>query len=192
MRNNGGSGEIYYVILRGGEGKHILANECEKMKLLETLVVIKKEVEFKVGAYCILDNQVELLLEIKGVLLSNIIEMLITIYTEYSINILRTHKDMLLTVYHQEQLSSFREVINAVIRMHNKPVKYNIVQDVDHYWWSSYRSYKSYGSHKAHLISPILDGEVILAGIDADIKKAIRIFVKCHKDQQCLEELGRE
>lgn len=192
MRNSGGSDEIYYVILRGGEGKHILANECEKMKFLETLEVLKKEAPFKVGAYCILDNQVELMLEMNGALLSSVTETLLTIYTGYINNILKKHKDMSLTVYHQEQLSGFAEVVNTGIRIHNKPVKHNIVQDVEHYWWSSYRSYKSYRSHKAYLVSPILDGEVILEGIDTDIKKAIRMFVKCHKDQQHLEEFVKE
>jgi putative transposase len=65
---------IYHVMLRGNERKNIFQDDGHKRRFLDGIDAKRKEADFAVYAYCIMDNHVHLLINIKEQDLSSIMK----------------------------------------------------------------------------------------------------------------------
>lgn len=53
---------IYHVTFRGMNHCHIFEEEKDYIELITTLIILKKEIKFKIYAYCLMSNHVHLLI----------------------------------------------------------------------------------------------------------------------------------
>jgi|GEM_PF-1938458 len=178
------TGNVYYAMLKEERGKDILTDECEKRKFLDILDDLKRQEDFGVISYCVLDYQIEFIIGIHSGLLKEIIDKLIIRYTEYYNSLNSTKEAKILQLCYSARLHEIKEIIDTGIQMHMRPVHASIVMNVEDYWWSSYRSYRNVlGRGKQHIFN-ILDAEILLKNIDVDKKKALRLFMKLHREKQ--------
>jgi hypothetical protein len=175
-------GDVYYIMLKGEEKRNILADECEKKKILDILDNLKKQKDFRVISYCVLDYQVEFIIDAYSGLLKGIIDKLIVEYTESYNALNNTRKVGVLKSCYFAKLNGIKEIMDTGIQMHIRPLHDSIVKNVEDYWWSSYRSYQKILGRGASILN-ILDGEALLRNIDIDKKKALRIFMRLHKEK---------
>jgi len=57
------SSQIYHVMLRGNSGRDIFIDDEDKHRFLNILTNKKKDNEFVIYAYCLMDNHIHLLLK---------------------------------------------------------------------------------------------------------------------------------
>lgn len=55
--------QIYHIIQRRNERKNIFLSDDDRARFLDTLERMKKKYNFKLEAYCLMDNHVHLLVE---------------------------------------------------------------------------------------------------------------------------------
>lgn len=166
--------EFYYVVLKSCRTCRWLADERVKQQFLNRLLVVKKEVSFRVYAFCILDQEAHFLLGIPGGrsigrVTSKISRELLKSYSaQYPRRKEETQTDSV-------RLSdcSYAAVLEQCCRIHLLARGY--AEKIQDYWWSSYVEYL----HKN--ITGLVETEAILRVLDAEPRRALQKFVKYHE-----------
>lgn len=133
-------GALYHVICRGNNRSWIFKESGEKSKYLEIIKHYKKKYQFKLYAYCIMDNHAHLLIEVGHVPLSKIMQGIQQVYTQqYNKNHKRTGHvfEQRYKAIHCDRDQYLLGLINYI---HMNPVRANIESGVD-YCWSSHQWY---------------------------------------------------
>lgn len=76
-------GALYHVMVRGNNGENVLSEEVHKNKYLEIIASYKEKIDFMLYAYCIMDNHAHLLIEVRDVPLSEIMQRIQQVYTQW-------------------------------------------------------------------------------------------------------------
>ena len=132
------STQIYHVMIKGINKEYIFKLDRHKTKFLNIIVDIKKELEFEVIAYCIMDNHVHLLLRVNnGQLLALIMKKINLKYALYYNKIENRNGHLFQNRFRSEAIEDERYLICALAYVHNNPVKAYIVDKAQNYKWSS-------------------------------------------------------
>lgn len=134
------NGALYHVIVRGNNKAFIFEKDEDKASYKHIIKNYKKKYFFLVYAYCIMDNHAHLLIEIKDIQLSKIMQGIQQVYTQwYNKEYERTGH-----VFEQrykailcDRENYFLELIKYI---HQNPIKANITKTLS-YKWSSYMEY---------------------------------------------------
>src|SRR6266496_1107768 len=76
-------GALYHVIVRGNERKAVLRSDRDRTDYLERLAHYAEKFEYRLLAYCLMDNHVHLAIETGEAPLSRIMAGLQSSYTQY-------------------------------------------------------------------------------------------------------------
>jgi len=76
-------GALYHVIVRGNERKAVFRDDRDRKDYLRRLAHYGRKLEFRVLAYCLMDNHVHLAIETGKTPLSRIMACLQSSYTQY-------------------------------------------------------------------------------------------------------------
>lgn len=132
---------VYHVMLRGNERKNVFQDEEYKQRFLDGIEAKGKEAEFAVYAYCIMDNHVHLLINVKGQELASIMKGIAvryaTFYNWKQSRVGHVFQDR----FKSEPIQDDRYLLSAVRYIHNNPVKARMVDKPSDYRWSSYSEY---------------------------------------------------
>ncbi|WDV48294.1 transposase [Clostridiaceae bacterium M8S5] len=123
-------------MVRGNNKARVLKNGLEKRKFLEIIKRIKKEIEFDLLAYCIMDNHVHLLINI-----SIVMKKINTMYAMYYDFKYDRVGHVFQNRYKSEPVEDDSYLLNLMRYIHNNPVKAKMVEHVNEYKWSSYKEY---------------------------------------------------
>lgn len=170
-------GALYHVMVRGNNGEMILREGAEKSKYLDILAKYKEKLNFKLYAFCIMDNHAHLLIQVESVPLSQIMQRVQQVYTQwYNSKHGRTGH-----VFQQRYKALLCDKDNYLLQLlryiHNNPVKANIVNGIE-YQWSSHLYYL--GKEKGQLVDTI----DILDTISHDKKEAIKQYIEFMNHEQ--------
>ena len=136
-----GEFSTYHVMQRGNEKKNIFRNDKDKSKFLEIISKVKEKYNFKVYAYCLMDNHVHLVINDNG----NDISMLMkSINVSYVIYFNRIHErvgHLFQDRFRSELVKDDRYLLEVSRYIHNNPVKAKIVGKPSEFKWSSYNIY---------------------------------------------------
>ncbi len=164
-------GALYHVMVRGNNGENVLSEEIHKNKYLDIVASYKEKIGFILYAYCIMDNHVHLLIEVTDVPLSQIMQRIQQVYTQWF-----NHKyNRTGHVFQQRYKALLCDKDNYLLQLiryiHNNPVKANLEGGIE-YKWSSHIYY--IGKKK----STIVDPSYVLSIFSENKNKAVKQYLQ--------------
>ncbi|WDV44562.1 transposase [Clostridiaceae bacterium M8S5] len=134
-------GALYHVMVRGNNGEYILKEESEKKSYKDLIYRYKKKYDFKLYAYCIMDNHVHMLIQVAKTPLSKIMQGIQQVYTQrYNKKNKRTGH-----VFQQRYKAILCKKDGYLLYLtkyiHMNPRNAMLKGDIE-YEWSSYKEYQ--------------------------------------------------
>lgn len=163
-------GALYHVMVRGNNGENILAEEKHKNKYLDIIASYKEKIGFMLYSYCIMDNHVHLLIEVKDVPLSKIMQRIQQVYTQWFNRKYNRTGHVFQQRYKALLCDKDSYLLQLIRYIHNNPVKANIEGGID-YKWSSHIYYV--GKKRG-----IVDIYYVLSIFSDDINKAVKQYLQ--------------
>lgn len=169
---------VYSTVLRGKPNVSLFENEAYKKKMLDVVAEVQKVSELRVMAYCVLDNEVHLM--VKGENYRQAKEGLDRMKKGFEQVLFPEGKRT--CRYSLWKNSLIREIpvewkaIQQCIRLHMLPVKHHLVSRPEDYWWCSYSDYLG------REWMSLTDTEILLSWVDGNQRKAVKDFRKKHRN----------
>ena len=162
----------YHIIQRGNERKNIFYSDDNKVRFLDTLQRMKKKYNFKLEAYCIMDNHVHLLINDNGNDISKIMKSLNISYAYYYNRVNKRIGHLFQDRFRSELTEDDPHLISVGAYIHNNPVKAGMVKVPQEYKWSSFCDYLGKRSNRAGLV----DMDRILGVFFTNKKQAVKDY----------------
>lgn len=164
---------VYHVIIRGNERKKIFLDDDDRTRFIDTLWDKKKEKQFLVYAYCLMDNHVHLVVGEGDNTISKVMQGINTSYAYYFNKKYGRTGHLFQDRFRSEVIESDDYLLAAVRYVHNNPVKARIATEPSAYKWSSYNCYLNRDDSGKGRI----EKETILGMFSGDKDKAIELFI---------------
>lgn len=149
LRRRRGKSQTYHIMIRGNERKNLFLDDYDRLRFIDTLYEKKKEKEFELYAYCLMDNHVHLLIKEGSDELARIMKRINTSYAYYFNKKYKRIGHVFQDRYKSEIIEDEKYLLAAARYIHNNPVKAGIVKEASQYKWSSFGDYagmkKSWG-----------------------------------------------
>lgn len=144
---------ICHAILRGKANQQVFESEIQKKKLLDAAVSAQREYPVRTLAYCVLDNEVHLILEAEGEkspgeFLNGILRKYKELCLPYTDSFGVIHCDQELeknfrkSVVYRLRDGGVRSAMKCCERIHMLPVTSGVASHPGDYWWCSFRDYR--------------------------------------------------
>jgi len=134
-------GACYHVILRGNAGQDIFFDKQNRSRFFFLLQEGVERYRHRIHAYCLMQNHIHLVIQVRDVPLSRIIQNLSFRYTRY-INRRKSQVGHLFQGRYKALLiDADRYLLELVRYIHNNPVRAGVVKVADEYIWSSHPIY---------------------------------------------------
>ena len=133
---------VYHILFRGVNQQNIFEEDADFNKLKETMVRVKKDLEFEVYAYCFMSNHVHIVLkEKKYGDISLIMKRILTKYARwYNIKYGRSGA-LIANRYKSVPVEIDEYFLNLIRYIHQNPVKAGVVDKAENYPYSSFLEY---------------------------------------------------
>lgn len=135
------STDLYHVMIRGINKEFIFKTNDQKEKILELINELVQNDLIEVGAWCIMDNHVHLLLKAKLDEMSKAIKIINLKYAAYYNKIKQRIGPVFGDRYKSENISDERYLLAVIRYIHTNPLKAKIIEKIEDYKWSSYKSF---------------------------------------------------
>ena len=132
---------IYHVMIRGINKEKVFIKDIHKTKLLEIINDIKREIEFSIIAYCIMDNHLHLLVKDKDDNLAVVMKKLSVKYAMFYNKVQDRYGYVFQNRFKSEAVENENYLLYVIRYIHNNPVKANITKNLLDYKWSSINDY---------------------------------------------------
>ncbi len=140
-------GAFYHVILRGNAGNDVFFKNHDRSRFFLLVQEGVERFRHRIHAYCLMTNHIHLLIQVKEIPLSRIIQNLSFRYTRY-INSSRKQTGHLFQGRYKALLLDADNYLQQLVRyIHNNPVRARIVTHPDKYEWSSHTDYLGTTNH---------------------------------------------
>lgn len=127
-------------MVRGNNGEKVFADEVCKSNYLSILSHYKTKLDFKLYAFCIMDNHAHLLIEVGDALLSGIMQRIQQVYTQWFNRKYNRTGHVFQQRYKALLCNKDKYLLQLIKYIHNNPVKANLEGRI-RYKWSSHNSY---------------------------------------------------
>lgn len=166
---------VCHAVLRGKSNRHIFEEEIQKIKVLDKAVSVQKEDAVQILAYCVLDNELQMLLWAEDAQKTD--HFLNHIMEAYGDACRIREEPLQKTVFRKavvRKITEMSKLEKSILKLHLLPVDRKLVGKPEDYWWSSYPDYL--GRHWKH----IADVVSMLKTIDENPKCAMRMMRQKH------------
>jgi putative transposase len=136
------AGALYHVIARGNERKPVFRDDEDRRDYLERLAHYREKFEFRILAYCLMNNHVHLAIETGKAPLSRIMAGLQSSYTQYFNRRHGRVGHLFQGRYKSFLIEKDRYALALLRYIHENPVKAGMVARPQDYAWSSDRHYR--------------------------------------------------
>ena len=134
-------GALYHVMVRGNNGEKVFLDERHKSKYLDVLALYKEEkLGFKLYAFCIMDNHAHLLIEVQDDPLSQIMQRLQQVYTQWFNRKYSRTGHVFQQRYKALLCDKDSYLLQLIKYIHNNPVLAKLDGGIE-YKWSSHAHY---------------------------------------------------
>jgi putative transposase len=133
--------QVYHVMVRGNSGRYIFLDDDDKKKLLRIIFNKKRENEFILYAYCLMNNHYHLVLKEYNDNISHIMKRINTTYVVYFNKKYQIYGHLFQGRFKSEIVENDAYLLALIRYVHNNPVKAGLVSSIGGYRWSSYLSY---------------------------------------------------
>lgn len=131
---------IYHIMLRGIDRRYIFLDDSDREKFLYYLFRAKEISEFRLYAYCLMDNHVHILMKEKEELGESVKRITVG-YAQWYNNKYGRTGHMFQNRYKSETIENEKYFVTAARYIHQNPVKAKIVKKAQDYEWSSFKDY---------------------------------------------------
>jgi REP element-mobilizing transposase RayT len=132
----------YYHVMVRGINKEIIFKTSANKEMIYTLIKDAAEKEnFEIGAWCIMDNHIHLLIKSDLESMAKIIKVMNLKYGAYYNNENNRSGPVFGDRYRSENIEDEKYLLEVLRYIHNNPVKAKKVNDPSGYKWSSYNQY---------------------------------------------------
>ncbi|WP_342039381.1 transposase [Gracilibacillus kekensis] len=184
---------IYHVMLRGANKQEIFHDDEDNMRFLDTIIKYKKQLEFNIFAWCLMNNHAHLLIKEGKEELSITMKRIEVSYVHYYNRKYNTTGHLFQDRYRSENVETKRYFMTVLRYIHQNSMKAGLVSRVEDWTWSSCSGYYDKGCYYQHL----LDSDSVLklfSGNKAIAVEDFRKFNEQNNNDSCFEnqaEKGR-
>lgn len=174
MQQNFEEMQSCYVQLRGKCNQQLFETEIQKMKILNIAVTCRDDTGIQVLAYCVLDNEMHLVLRAPNA--GQVECFLNNLIMEYETTVIKTLTCQ--TVFRKpvrHRLTKEKQTERYCVRVHLFPVGLGLVDKPEDYWWCSYRDYLG------RRWLPLTSVGHLLSRMDDEPRKAMRRIRSLHQ-----------
>lgn len=165
------SSQIYHIMLRGNSGRDIFIDDEDRHRFLNILTDKKKDNEFVIYAYCLMDNHIHLLLKENKDNISHIMKRIGTAYAVYFNKKYQQNGHLFQDRFKSEVIEGELYLLAVIRYIHNNPLKARLVKLPEDYKWSSYSEYLK---NRTKMVIV----EDILKLFSKNLSKALPLFMK--------------
>lgn len=173
-------GMIHHVLARGNKKGEIFKNNRDREKYIELIRKYKTRYEFKLYAYCLMNNHIHLLIEEGKISLSKIMQGIQQSYTQYINKKYNTTGHVFEQRYKSIPCLEERYLEKLIAYIHNNPVESGIVKKCEQYLWSGHNEIIQSDSNS------IIDRNSLLSVIDG--KNGIQNYTEILQNHSDLSE----
>jgi len=135
------SSGVYHVMIRGNEKKEIFFENNDRKKFIEILSIKKRENQFELYSYCLMDNHVHLIINELNDSIAHIMKSINVSYVFYFNKKYRRVGHLFQDRFKSEVIENDAYLLSATRYIHRNPVKAGIVDSPNAYEWSSFTEY---------------------------------------------------
>lgn len=139
---------IYHILIQGYNKTEVFRDACDKEFFIAALYNFAVQKDFKIYAYCIMNNHAHLVIWDSENTLSTLMKEITKKYAYYLNNKQSKTGKVFHDRFKSEPIEDTESLLSLLAFIHNTPVKANIVTRPEKYPWSSYNSYLSNGYTK--------------------------------------------
>lgn len=165
------SSQIYHIMLRGNSGRDIFLDDEDRKRFLYILTDKKKDNEFILYAYCLMDNHLHLALKENKDNISHIMKRINTAYAVYFNKKYQQSGHLFQDRFKSEVIENEPYLLEVIRYIHNNPLKARLVKLPEDYKWSSYSDYLN-NQTKMVVV------EDILKLFSKNLPKALPLFIE--------------
>src|SRR6056297_1256533 len=164
--------QVYHVMVRGNSGRDIFLDNDDRQKLLQIIINKKRENQFILYAYCLMDNHFHLVLKECDDNISHIMKRINITYVAYFNKKYQLNGHLFQDRFKSEIVENDAYFLALVRYVHNNPIKAGLVTFPKDYQWSSYSSYATAKQKKS------VNTEDILKIFSKDLLQARSQFIE--------------
>ena len=134
--------QFFHVMVQGIDREFIFNTNEEKEVYKKLMIKYANKMHIKIVAYCIMDNHVHILVQIKEI--SELSKYMQCVNTSYAIYYNKKKKRVGYVYrnrYQVQVIQNVKHLKNAIIYIHNNPLKAKICESADEYAFSSYQQW---------------------------------------------------
>jgi len=199
-------GAIYHVIQRGNNRTYIFKEDDNKASLLQIIEDARKESDFRLLGYVIMDNHYHFLIQTMNDKISRIMQRINNRYSKYyNINEKRTGPNFDRR-YFDSLVEDERYLFQLLYYIHHNPIKANIVNEVSEYKYSSDYAYRNNDDSRVNIhyllnifskdrkqsikqYCEVMDGFEPMDQVEKEVRKMFETYVAIHSKGKSLDEL---
>ena len=132
--------DIYHIIFRGNDKSDIFYDNQDRHIFLEKVRETKEKFEFKVYAYCLMDNHIHMVIKVKDEYLSNSMQSLEIRYMLYFNKKFNRCGHLFQDRFISKRVENLDYFLTVCKYIHRNPEKANM-EKTENYEWSSYKEY---------------------------------------------------
>lgn len=132
--------KIYHIIYKGIDNEDIFYDDNDRITFLNYLNECKKEFQFKIYAYCLMNNHVHLVIEIEDEILSNSMKSLSVKYVFYFNKKYLRSGPLFQNRFKSKCIENSKYFLDVCRYVEQNPEKANI-STIQEYKWSSFHEY---------------------------------------------------
>ncbi len=177
-------GAVYHVMVRGNNGEGVFSGDLHKSEYIKILSHYQKRFSFRVHAFCIMDNHAHLLMKVKDIPLSAIMQRVQQVYTQWYNRTYARTGHVFQQRYKALVCNKEGYLLQLVKYIHYNPVRAGIADSVNAYKWSSHLHYMDAVERS------LVDVSFLLDTFSENRKQAIKQYIEFMDQTPDEKEIG--
>lgn len=177
-----GDTHIYCAVLRGKTDANIFEEEVQKKWMLDIVATVSCQSDLPVLAYCILDNEIHLIMKSSSYdQMKAGVTHIRKLYEKLCFEgTLSGRRSSMWGTTSIREIPVEWKVIRKCVSLHMMPVKRELVARPEDYWWCSYNDYLG------RKWLPVTETTILLSWMDDNRRKAVKTFRLKHRLKKSL------
>ncbi len=131
---------IYHIIIKGIDDSNIFYDDMDRNVFLEKIKLTQKNFNYRVYAYCLMNNHVHMVIGVKDEFLSKAIQSLTIRYVSYFNKKYDRKGPFVQNRFKSKNIENLKYFLDVCRYIHRNPEKAKI-EKTNNYKWSSYKEY---------------------------------------------------
>ena len=199
-------GAIYHLIQRGNNRSYIFKDEEHKAMLLQIVEDAKRENDFRLLGYVIMDNHYHFLIQTMNDRISRVMHRINTRCSKYYNIKEKRSRPNFDRRYFAKLVENEKYLFTLLYYIHHNPVKANIVSKVNEYYYSSDSAYRDNDDSKVNIhyllniystdrktaikkYCEMMDGIEPMDQVEIEVKKMFETYIAIRSKGKSLDEL---